>query len=389
VIILRPKYRRTLAEIEGLSFEERKELENVMKRYSFLSNDYYLSLIDWSDPEDPIRKIIIPQPGEVSNGGTLDPSNEKNFTVAKGLEHKYGPTALLLLSRACGGVCRFCFRKRIFMNDNQDAVPDLSSTFEYLGKHKEINNVLISGGDPMMLPTAYLSKVLDRLQKMDHIKFFRIGTKMVVYDPFRIIEDASLLEMIRKHSKPKRKLYIITDINHPRELTKYSIQALNLLQGAGAALSNQTPLLRGINDDKETLKELFNKLAALGVPPYYVFQCRPTSGNKPFSVPIEEGYRIFEEAKAEVSGLAKRSRFILSHATGKLEVAALTSDHIIFKYHNAAHEENDSRTLVFERNPEARWLDDYTELVDTFSPGMDFTPKGMGEGELALHLEAE
>jgi L-lysine 2,3-aminomutase len=153
-----------------------------------------------------------------------------------------------------------------------------------------------------------------------------------------------------------------------------------MLQEAGAIISNQTPLLRGINDDKEILKELFNKLAAIGVPPYYLFQCRPTSGNHPFSVPIEEGYRIFEQAKAELSGLAKRSRFIMSHATGKLEIVGLTDSDVIFKYHNAAHEENDSRILVFKRNPEATWLDDYTEVVGSFSPDVEYTPSIDGEG---------
>ncbi|MGA1848507.1 MAG: KamA family radical SAM protein [Thermoplasmatota archaeon] len=375
-----PRYLKDIGKVREIPPEERRRLEEVAKKYQFYANEYYLSLIDWTDPEDPIRKIIIPQEGEISNGGTLDPSNEKSFTVAKGMEHKYGPTALILASRACGGVCRFCFRKRIFMPDNVDAVPDLTKAFDYLEKHKEINNVLLSGGDPLVLPTKYLEQMLERLDSMDHIRFLRIGTKMVVYNPFRIIEDPSLTDMVRRFSRSRRKLYIITDINHPRELTKYSIKAINMLQEAGAVLSNQTPLLRGINDDKETLKELFNKLAAVGVPPYYVFQCRPTSGNRPFSVPIEEGYRIFEQAKAELSGLAKRSRFMMSHATGKLEIVGLTDSDIIFKYHNAAHEENDSRVLIFKRNPEAAWLDDYPELVGSFSPDVEYVPSLDGDG---------
>ncbi|MGA1873023.1 MAG: KamA family radical SAM protein [Thermoplasmatota archaeon] len=381
---MKPKYVRDISEVKGLSREEISKLREVVDRYAFHTNEYYLSLINWEDPLDPIRKIIIPTEEEIGTDGTLDPSNEKSFTMARGLEHKYGPTALMLVSRACGGVCRFCFRKRIFMPDNRDAVPDLTQAFKYIREHREINNVLISGGDPLVLPTQYLENILEELDSMPHIRFIRIGTKMVVYNPFRILEDPSLMDMIRRFSKQRRKLYIITDINHPRELTKYSIRAINMLQEAGAIISNQTPLLKGINDDKETLKELFNKLAAIGVPPYYVFQCRPTSGNRPFSVPIEEAYSLFESAKAEVSGLAKRSRFIMSHATGKLEITAMTDEHILFKYHNAAHEENDSRVLVFKRNPEAKWLDDYSELVGSFGHDVPVSNPLTKETEMEL-----
>jgi KamA family protein len=378
---MQPKYTRDIFQVNGLSFEEKIRLKNVTEMYGFYANDYYLNLINWDDPDDPIRKIVIPQGGEVLEGGSFDPSNEKSFTVSKGLEHKYGPTALFLASRACGGVCRFCFRKRIFQPDNQDAIPELSAALDYLRKHEEINNVLISGGDPLVLPTRVLEHLLEELQKIEHIRFIRIGTKMVVYNPFRILEDPTLSDMVRRFSKQDKKLYFITDINHPRELTRYSIAAINMLQHSGGIVSNQTPLLKGINNDKETLMELFNKLSSIGVPPYYVFQCRPTVGNRPFIVPLEEGYRIFERAKAEVSGLAKRSRYIISHSTGKLEVTALTDEHIIFKYHNAAHEENDSRVLIYKRNPYATWLDDYTELVGSYGPDVQYSGKFKNRGE--------
>ncbi|RLB20726.1 MAG: hypothetical protein DRG71_09305 [Deltaproteobacteria bacterium] len=257
------------------------------------------------------------------------------------------------------------------MADNQDAIPDLSAAMNYLRDHKEINNVLLSGGDPLVLPTTYLKRILAQIYRMEHIKFVRIGTKIPVYNPYRILEDPSLSDLVSRFSKSERKLYIITDINHPRELTPQALSALNQLMKNGAILANQTPILKGINDSKDILIELFNKLTAVGIPPYYVFQCRPTVGNADFAIPIEKGYRMFEEAKAAVSGLAKRARFIISHTTGKVEVAALTDEYIIFKYHNAAHQENDSRVMIFRRNPEALWLDDYVEEVVSFSPLME------------------
>ncbi|RLF69561.1 MAG: KamA family radical SAM protein, partial [Thermoplasmata archaeon] len=234
------EYVRSLTDVKGLSEEEKRELEKVTEKYTFYSNNYYLSLINWEDPDDPIRKIIIPSTTELHGEGALDPSNESKFTPARGLEHKYGPTALILMSRACGGVCRFCFRKRIFMADNQDAIPDLSAAMNYLRDHKEINNVLLSGGDPLVLPTTYLKRILAQIYRMEHIKFVRIGTKIPVYNPYRILEDPSLSDLVSRFSKSERKLYIITDINHPRELTPQALSALNQLMKNGAILANQT-----------------------------------------------------------------------------------------------------------------------------------------------------
>lgn len=155
----------------------------------------------------------------------------------------------------------------------------------------------------------------------------------------------------------------MTQFNHPREITDVAIEAINLLKEAGTELANQTPLIRGINDSPETLAELFRKLSFIGVPPYYVFQCRPTKGNKAYSVPIEEGYEIFRKATAMVSGLAKRARFAMSHMTGKIEVVGLDDEHIYMKYHRAAKPENYNKFLILKRNPEAYWLDDYEETL--------------------------
>ena len=129
----------------------------------------------------------------------------------------------------------------------------------------------------------------------------------------------------------------------------------------------QTPLIHGINDDVAVLRELFQKLSFIGTPPYYVFHCRPTEGNEAFSIPIEDGYRIFLEAQGGTSGLAARARYCMSHVSGKLEVAAMTDDHIVFRYQRAADPANRGRSVVCERNPEAQWFDDYPES-EAFRP---------------------
>jgi len=280
-----------------------------------------------------------------------------------GLQHKYDSTALFLVSNVCGCICRYCFRKRIFINKNEEVVFDLDKALDYIGSHKEINNVLLTGGDPLMLPTEKLDYVLGKLRSFDHVKIIRIGSKMPAFNPRRIIDDPSLIEMTKKYSLNDRKIYYIVHFNHVNELTETAVKALNMLMKAGAILCNQTPLIRGVNDNPNDLGALFNKLSYIGVPPYYVFQCRPTLANKDFAVPVEEGYKIFEKARSKGSGLAKRARFTMSHSTGKIEIVGLTEKEIFFKYHRAEDNEDASRFMMYKRNPDAYWLDDYDDKM--------------------------
>ena len=155
----------------------------------------------------------------------------------------------------------------------------------------------------------------------------------------------------------------MTHFVHPRELTDPATQALSLLEKAGAILANQTPIIKGVNDNTETMAELFRKLSFVGAVPYYVFQCRPTTGNKCFIVPLEKAYEIIEQAKSQVSGLAKRIRFVMSHSSGKIEIVGVTQELIHFKYHRAARRRDSGRFMSFERNNNACWFDDYDKVV--------------------------
>jgi len=160
-------------------------------------------------------------------------------------------------------------------------------------------------------------------------------------------------------SRPHRRFYVVTHFNHPRELTEQAVAAIQALLNAGCILINQTPMLRGINDDPQTLSDLLKRLESVGVPPYYVFQCRPASGNRVYVVPVEEGYSIFCEAVRTCSGLAARARYVMSHKTGKVEVVGLTDDKIVFRYHRCADKSLRGRVLIMKRNPNALWFDDY------------------------------
>ncbi|MGB4279467.1 MAG: 4Fe-4S cluster-binding domain-containing protein, partial [Methanoculleus sp.] len=175
--------------------------------FAFRSNDYYLSLIDWDDPADPIRRLVIPTIEELEPWGRLDPSSEQSYTRVPGLQHKYRQTALLLVSDLCGGFCRYCFRKRLFIEDAREVNRDVSAGIAYIREHPEITNVLLSGGDPLILETDKLREIVRQVREIDHVRIIRIGTKMPAYNPYRIIHDPALLEMIRDYSLDEKRIY--------------------------------------------------------------------------------------------------------------------------------------------------------------------------------------
>jgi len=358
---MRTKQIASLSALPRLGDREKRRLQQVVDRFSFQASEHYLSLIDWDDPDDPIRRLIVPDVQELSNWGHLDASNEQDHTVLPGLQHKYNSTALLLVSNTCGGICRYCFRKRIFLDSRNDHLSDLTGAADYLRRHREITNVLLTGGDPLTLPPSRLEAIIGRLMDIDHIRIIRIGTKMLAFDPLRVVQDPSLPALIRQVISHGKQVYIMTHFDHQREISEPSVEGIRLLSQAGAVLLNQTPLIRGVNDSPTALADLFRNLAAVGISPYYVFQCRPALGNKPFSVPIEEGYRIFDAAKSMVSGLAKQARFVMSHAEGKIEVVGKTDRHIFFKFHRAADDLDSGRFMIRRRNPHAHWFDDYQQ----------------------------
>ena len=355
----RPRYVNKLDQVKGLSEQERQQLQPIAEKFAFRTNDYYQSLIDWNDPDDPIRRIVMPDVQEMEEFGELDASDEHSYTRVKGLEHKYGDTALLLVNNVCGAYCRFCFRKRLFTDGNDEVTNDITEAVAYIQQHPEINNVLLSGGDPLIMSTGKLGRIIQQLRDIPHVRIIRIGTKMTAFDPYRILNDPSLLEMLSQYSLPDRKIFVMAHFNHPRELTEPALKGLQLLQKAGAITVNQSPLIRGVNDKPEIIAELFGRLSYNGVVPYYLFICRPTLGNEPYMVPVERGLEIFEEARRRLAGLAKNARLCMSHRTGKVEVVGKLDGKIVFRYHRAPDPHDCGRVMIFDSDPRASWLDDY------------------------------
>jgi lysine 2,3-aminomutase len=342
-----------------LSSKEKEQLEKVVQAHPMRVSPYYMSLINWNDPHDPIRKMALPSLEELNLEGFYDTSGEAENTKMPGLQHKYSETALVLATNRCATYCRHCFRKRLVGLPTEEIVKRFEDAAEYIEKHEEINNVLISGGDPFVLSNEVIARFLEVLTKIDHLSFIRFGSRTPVTLPSRL-SDPELLALFKQYSKIDRRLYVVTQFNHPREITPQSISAVSNLINAGVLLSNQTVLLKGVNDDPETLANLMNSLVSIGVTPYYVFQCRPVKRVKShFQVPICEGVRIVEKAKANCNGHSKRFKYAMSHKTGKVEILGILDGEIYFKYHEAKNREN--LGVMFKRrvDEKAGWLDDF------------------------------
>ncbi len=351
------KYITNISKIEKLTKSERQKLEPITKKFVFRVNDYYLNLIDWDNPKDPIRILIIPSENELNEYGRWDASDEQQNYVAKGIQHKYKTTALLLVSNVCGAYCRFCFRKRLFRNDIQEISLDINPGLNYIKEHQEINNVLLTGGDSLILSTSIIKKILERLREIPHVKIIRFGSKLPAFNPMRIFEDKELLSIFNQHSKKNARIHVMAHFNHPREITEQSLKAISALQQNGVIVVNQTPVLKGINDDPNILADLLNKLSFAGVTPYYFFQNRPVAGNASFVLNFKEAYDIIEKAKSKTSGLGKRIKFVMSHSTGKIEILAVEKNRIYLKYHQAKNIEDYGRFMIYEYRDGDSWFD--------------------------------
>ncbi|VUT28034.1 MAG: L-lysine 2,3-aminomutase [Candidatus Syntrophoarchaeum sp. GoM_oil] len=348
-----------LKEYVKLSPKEVKQLQKIIERHPMSISRYYLSLIDWDDPNDPIRRMAIPHEEEFDLTGSYDTSGERENTKIPGLQHKYAQTALVLATNRCTTYCRHCFRKRLVGLPNQEVARRFEMAASYIREHEEINNVLITGGDPFVLPTPIIERMLETLTDIEHLNFIRFGSRVPVTFPERIVEDDELLDVLNVYSLDDRRIYVVAQFNHPNEITSQSTEAVDRLIRSGVLVNNQAVLLKGVNDHPDTMAELQNKLIGIGVNPYYVFQCRPVKRVKQhFQVPLYQGYEIIEGAKKRLNGHSKRFKYIMSHKTGKIEIVGIMDNEIYFKYHQAKNPKNIGKFFKRELNREAGWLDE-------------------------------
>ncbi|MCF8056730.1 MAG: KamA family radical SAM protein [Desulfocapsa sp.] len=262
---------------------------------------YYLSLLDPADPMQPLRRSVVPTTGELTRGPgeADDPLGEDNQSPVPGLVHRYPDRVLFLVHDFCSTYCRYCTRSRVV---GHGAINPTTSRFEqmldYIRNTESIRDVLISGGDPLLLSDDRLEWLLSNLRKIPHVEIIRIGTKVPAVLPQRITP--KLVKMLRHYHPLWMSLHFI----HPDECTPETIKACTRLADAGIPLGSQTVLLRGINDKVETMKGLMHGVMKMRVRPYYLYQCDPITGSAHFRTPVEKGLEIIQGLRGFTSGYA-------------------------------------------------------------------------------------
>jgi len=285
-----------------LTPEEREGLRKTAGIYPFAVTPYYLSLIDPQDPKDPVRLQVIPRPQEVDpkaqEGAQENPFGEEK--LIPGLTHRYPDRVLMSVTSFCASYCRHCMRKRIFAGgERARSIPELIAMIDYVRKHEEVREVILSGGEPLSLPLRKLEFILKSLRKIPHVEVIRIGTRLPVMAPMRFFQK-SLLELLERYAP----IWVATHFNHPNELTPYAQEAVDNLLRHGIPVFNQTVLLKGVNDDADTLARLFRGLIRMKVKPQYLFHCDPVKGALHFRTSVEKGISIMRSLRGRLSGYA-------------------------------------------------------------------------------------
>jgi lysine 2,3-aminomutase len=282
--------------VERFNFD--KELaEKLNSLFHIRINPYYLSLIRY--PGDPIWLQCIPDAQELMEDDfPLDPLNEEADSPVPSITHRYPDRVLFLTTSQCSMYCRFCTRKRKVGDSGKISMKFIQSGLDYIAAHPEIRDVILSGGDPLMLTDVMLEKIISGLRAIPHIEIIRLGTKMPCVLPQRVTP--KLCKMLKKYHP----IYVNTHFNHPWECTTEAKRACEMLADAGIPVGNQSVLMKGVNDDPDVMLELMRKLLAMRVRPYYLYQADITKGANHFRTPVSVGLNIMDKLRGHTSGLA-------------------------------------------------------------------------------------
>jgi len=294
----------TIDQLENLiklSPEEQADVLLAEKRLALGITPYFFNLIDKHDLSCPIRRQVIPRIEETQSmpWERVDPCGEESSSPVPGIVHRYPDRVLFLVTDRCASYCRYCTRSRMVSNaTGYDFHPEFERQVAYIREHKEVRDVLLSGGDPLLLNDDKIDEILKRLRQIPHIEMLRIGTRIPIFLPQRIT--AELCDILKKYHP----LFISIHTNHPRELTVESRKALGRLADAGIPLGNQSVLLKGVNDDVVVMKALVQKLLMCRVKPYYLYQCDLVSGSEHLRTSIKKGIEIMIGLRGFTTGYA-------------------------------------------------------------------------------------
>jgi len=290
-----------LSKVIPLDEEAIAGIERALTRVRMAITPYYASLIDPNDPKCPVRLQAVPRgfEADVKPWESVDPLDEEADSPVEGLVHRYPDRVLFLVTELCSMYCRHCTRRRVVgVRDCIASDERLEKGFEYIRAHKEVRDVLISGGDPFTLNDGHLERIIRTVREIPHVEVIRIGTRVPVVMPQRVTEE--LASMLAKYHP----IYVNTHFNHPKEITPESSRACAILADHGIPLGNQSVLLRGVNNCPEVMKQLVRGLVRIRVRPYYIYQCDLTWGLDHFRTTISEGLEIMEALRGHTSGFS-------------------------------------------------------------------------------------
>ena len=282
-----------------LTAEEEEGVRKTLSTLRMAITPYYLSLIDPNDPHDPVRRQCIPTAWETHQAAAdlLDPLHEDEDSPTPGLTHRYPDRVLFLITDMCSMYCRHCTRRRFAGQTDNECGPDrIEKALEYIEKTESVRDVLLSGGDALMVSDKKLEYIISRLRQIPHVEIVRLGTRTPVVCPQRITPE--LCDMLKKYHP----IWINTHFNHPNEVTAESRRACEMLANAGIPLGNQSVLLRGVNDCVHVMKNLVHELVKMRVRPYYIYQCDLSMGLEHFRTPVSKGIEIIEGLRGHTSG---------------------------------------------------------------------------------------
>jgi lysine 2,3-aminomutase len=294
----------TLEQLEKLielSPQERAGCLFAAHKLALAITPHFFNLIDPQDPHCPIRRQVIPHIDEsvVAPGESDDPVGEEGTMPVPGIVHRYPDRVLFLVTDRCASYCRYCTRSRLVSNAQAyDFHPELEQGLQYIAAHPEVRDVLISGGDPLLLSDGKLDALLGRLRAIPHVEFIRMGSRIPVFLPQRITPE--LADIFRKHGP----VWMSIHTNHPKEITRELAEACERLSLAGVPLGNQSVLLNGINDTPEVMKSLVHRLLMMRVRPYYLYACDLIEGSTHFRAPIQKGIDIVRALRGHTTGYA-------------------------------------------------------------------------------------
>lgn len=290
-----------LEKVLPLNAQDKADIEKCLQSFRMAITPYYASLIDPNDPNDPIRMQCVPSVKETypCEDDLADPLNEIGDSPVAHIVHRYPDRVLLLVTLQCSMYCRHCTRRRVVGEEDRTiSEKALQKALSYIREREQIRDVLISGGDPLTMSTEKLEHIISSLRAIGHVDIIRIGTRVPVVMPMRITQE--LTDMLKKYQP----IWINTHFNHPRELTAEAARACAAIVDAGIPLGNQSVLLRGVNDNVQTMKKLLLGLVHMRVRPYYLYQCDLSKGIGHFRTKVETGIEIMHALTGNISGYA-------------------------------------------------------------------------------------